>query len=79
MTGRYVNRREASELLRNRYGIRVAPATLAKWASISSDGPPMTRFGSRGVLYEVETLIHWAESKLSAPRRSTSDKGELAQ
>ncbi len=68
-----LNRHEASDFLSN-LGLRVAPATLAKYASIGG-GPVMRRFGRR-VVYEVQALLDWANSRLSPPRRSTSDPGE---
>jgi hypothetical protein len=66
----FLNRREASEYLKNR-GLPGAVATLAKLACVGG-GPVMHRFGARRVLYLPADLDAWAESKLSA-RCGTSD------
>ena len=68
----YVNRREASEFL-TRLGLRVAPTTLAKYSCVGG-GPTMRHFGRR-VVYDVDALLDWANAKLTAPCRSTSDAG----
>lgn len=66
----FLTRREASDFLQSR-GVRVAPATLAKYAT-TGGGPLMRKFG-RNVIYEVSALVDWVDSKLTAPQRSTSD------
>lgn len=67
----YITRKEASDFLKER-GLPVAPTTLAKYASLGG-GPPMHHFGRR-VLYNPATLLDWANSKLSGPSQSTSDR-----
>ena len=67
----FLTRREAAELLTDTV-FPIAPATLAKWASTTTGGPIMRKFGRR-VLYERQVLLDWANSKLSAPIRPTSD------
>ena len=67
---RLLNRKAASQLCDDR-GIPFAVSTLAKLASVGG-GPPMRKFGRR-VLYEPEALSAWIDSKLTAPRQSTSD------
>ena len=47
------------------HGYKVAPATLAKLASIGG-GPVYRRFG-RKPLYTSSDLLEWAESRCSAP------------
>ena len=68
----YLERREAAEFLKV-IGLRVSPNTLAKYATIGG-GPIMRHFGRR-VVYEVDALKEWANAKLTAPCRSTSDTG----
>ena len=53
------------------HGYKVAPATLAKLASIGG-GPVYRRFG-RKPLYTSSDLLEWAESRCSAPIGSTSE------
>lgn len=52
-------------------GFPVSKATLATMAS-RGHGPIYRRFGPRA-LYRWGDLITWAEGRLSAPRRSTSE------
>lgn len=65
-----LKRREAAEFLTG-LGFPVAPATLAKYASVGG-GPVMRKFGRR-VVYERQALIDWANGKLSPSCCSTSD------
>lgn len=65
-----LDRRAASALLSG-FGITCAPATLATLAS-RGGGPPYRKFGTR-VLYRPGDLVAWAESRLTPPRRSTSE------
>jgi hypothetical protein len=71
----YLRRKAASEYCTAR-GFPVAPATLAKYATLGG-GPEFRKF-SRFPLYELPALDRWIESKLTGPRRSTSDTGEGA-
>ena len=52
-------------------GFPVSKATLATMAS-RGQGPIYQRFGPRA-LYRWGDLLSWAEGRLSAPRRSTSE------
>lgn len=52
------------------HGFKIAPGTLATKAT-RGGGPPYRSFG-RTPLYRWEDALAWAESRLSAPRRSTS-------
>jgi hypothetical protein len=63
-------RKGASAFLNER-GYPTTPNTLTKLAS-TGGGPIYRLFGNRA-LYEDDDLLAWAESKLSAPRRSTSE------
>jgi hypothetical protein len=58
------------------HGLQEAPATLAKKAC-AGGGPEFEYFG-RIPYYRTESLDRYAESRLSGPRRSTSDLGEAA-
>jgi hypothetical protein len=57
-------------------GFPISPKTLATKAS-RGGGPPFQRFG-RIPLYTWETALRWAESRLSAPMRSTSEVADAA-
>lgn len=70
-TDRRLTRREAADFLTGR-GYRVAPATLAKYATVGG-GPIFESFGRRPI-YKPADLLAWVTSKSTGPRRSTSDK-----
>ena len=67
---RFLDRREAAAFLTER-GYPTARTTLAKLFSIGG-GPPVQHFG-RKPLYAPRDLVTWAESRLSAPRRNSSE------
>ena len=69
-TGAFLTRPQAAEYLAAR-GLPVAKSTLQKWAT-TGGGPPYRIFGIRA-LYTRDELDLWAERKLTAPRRSTSE------
>ena len=69
-TKRRHTRSGAAEFLQAR-GYPVAAGTLATKAT-RGGGPPFEKFGNVA-LYEEEALVRWAESRLSAPRRSTAE------
>lgn len=69
----YLSRKQASAHLAER-GLPVAAATLAKLAVVGG-GPEFHKFG-RFPRYTPEALDAWAATKLSGPRRSTSDMGD---
>lgn len=66
---RFLDRAEAAQYLTER-GLRVSKNTLQKWVTVGG-GPTYRRFGHRAV-YVREDLDAWAESKLTAPRRTYS-------
>ena len=68
---RRLRRTEASEYLKERWGIDRAPSTLAKLACIG--GGPRFQRANRIPLYAPEFLDEWAQEILSPPMRSTSD------
>jgi hypothetical protein len=65
-----LRRGDAANSLREA-GYPIARATLATLAS-RGGGPAYRRFG-RVPLYRWGDLLEWAESRLSAPMRSTSE------
>jgi hypothetical protein len=67
---RFLSRKQAAAHLAER-GLSVAVATLAKYAVIG--GGPVFRLFGRLPRYTVEELDRWAESRLSAPQRHTSE------
>lgn len=74
---RNLNRREASTLLDDEFGIKLAVSTLAKVYCIRSDGPPVRHFGSKP-MYQAGELRAWARARLSAPTRSSSERPSRA-
>jgi hypothetical protein len=69
---RYFRRRkEAGAYLKGKFGFG-SEKTLAKLACIGG-GPEFHKAGSI-VLYAQEALDIWATSKISGPKRSTSDQ-----
>lgn len=70
-----LRRWEASRHLRDRHGIELAVATLAKLACIGG-GPPFQKAG-RTPLYPVELLDAWATARLGAVVRSTSERAHV--
>jgi hypothetical protein len=67
-----LRRSQAARYLREMHGIPIAPATLAKWFCIRSDGPPAFCSG-RIPLYPRAELDVWAVRRLGTLRTSTSD------
>jgi hypothetical protein len=65
-----LRRGDAAHALREA-GFPIARATLATLAS-RGGGPAYRRFG-RVPLYKWSDLLYWAQSRLSAPMRSTSE------
>jgi hypothetical protein len=67
----YLDRAEAADYLTER-GLKTKKGTLQKYATIGG-GPPYRRFGNK-TIYTPDDLDQWAEEKMSAPRRSTSER-----
>ena len=74
---RFLSRRDASNYLHKTRGIKRAPKTLAKLASIGG-GPAFRKDGIR-VLYDPADLDAWAESILSPLVSSTAELAALKQ
>jgi hypothetical protein len=68
---RPLDRREASQYLLEKHGIRRSPGTLAKYACVG--GGPTFRKANRGVIYEPAALDAFAAEITSAPIRTTSE------
>lgn len=64
-------KRKAAATYLTERGFPTSPNTLAKLATIGG-GPVFQKYGNHA-LYTDANLDAWAEAKLSAPRRSTSD------
>jgi hypothetical protein len=71
MAKTYRTRKGAAAYLTWERGLPTSPNTLAKLATVGG-GPVYQRFGNHA-LYTDDNLDAWAEGKLSAPRRSTSE------
>jgi hypothetical protein len=65
------SRVRAADFLTNEYGCATSKRTLEKLAC-SGGGPTYRLFGRR-VIYRKSDLIAWAESRMSTPRRHTSE------
>lgn len=70
----YLGRSEAAEFLGAR-GLPISRRTLEKMACCGG-GPPYRTFGRR-CLYEPESLLGWAISRLSPQRSTTSEANPL--
>lgn len=68
---RPLDRREASQYLLERHGIKRAAGTLAKLASIG--GGPLYRLAGRQAIYELPHLDEYAAHITSAPAVSSSE------
>ncbi|XYD10510.1 hypothetical protein R1A27_08580 [Methylobacterium sp. NMS12] len=68
---RPLRRWEVSAYVKDRFGIDIAPSTLAKLASIGG-GPPFYK-NARAPLYPVDLLDEWALARRGNVVRSTSE------
>jgi hypothetical protein len=69
-----MRRQMASKYLKWKYGIDFAPATMARYFSQRSDGPPAYIAGNRFPLYPKSGLDRWAHQRLGKLCRSTSEQ-----
>jgi hypothetical protein len=67
---KFLRRAAAGEYLKQTYGVG-SRRTLAKLAVVG--GGPEMRYIGRLPVYTIAALDEWAQSKISGPRRSTSD------
>ncbi len=61
----YLNKKQASAYLANELGLRVSDKTLSKYIT-TGQGPKYFKFGWR-VVYTIDNLNDWVNSKLSKP------------
>jgi len=66
----YLRRDQAAQYIRDVWGIPCSPTWLAKLAVVG--GGPVFRKAGRFPIYSAADLDAWAESRIGAPRRSTS-------
>ena len=71
-----LRRTEAASYVTETWGIPCSPKTLAKYAVVG--GGPLYRKAGRLPLYETAALDAWAQARIGAPQRSTSDAREAA-
>ncbi len=69
-TTRYLRRADAAHYVRTTWGMPCSPKWLAKLAVVG--GGPIFRKAGRFPLYAASDLDSWAETRIGAPRRSTS-------
>jgi hypothetical protein len=69
--GPYLRRRDAAIYLKDRWGLRCSEQTLANYAT-RGNGPVFQRYG-RDVVYSTTNLDEYAQARMSAPMRSTSE------
>ena len=67
---RYFRRLEAAAYVQSSYGFPCSPRWLAKLAVIG--GGPIFRKAGKTPLYAPADLDAWAQSRIGAPRKSTS-------
>ena len=65
--------REASAYLHDRHRVIRAPATLNKLRVVGG-GPEFRRIGAKQIVYCEDALDTWAESLISEPLASTSQR-----
>jgi hypothetical protein len=70
-TAFFLRREEAARYVKERWGVPCARATLAKLAVIG--GGPLYRKAGRTPIYAPADLDAWAQARIGAPQRSTSD------
>lgn len=68
-----LDRKQAATFLTVEMGLKTSAATLAKWYSTRSDGPPVEHWG-RYPKYRKGRLRRWATERLTAPRTSSSQE-----
>jgi hypothetical protein len=66
------NARDASNYLRDKFGISRTPSTLAKLRVLGT-GPEFVKVGNRDVAYPEPALDAFAEALIGRPVRSTSE------
>ncbi len=67
----YFNTAEATQYLRERFGIRRATTTLCR-LRVQGGGPRFVKHADRAVTYRSDDLAEWAGERLSRSRRVSS-------
>jgi hypothetical protein len=70
--GKYLCKKEASRYLKNEFGLSVSDKTLSKYIT-TGGGPKYYKFGWR-VVYTVETLTEWVNSRMSKPLQGSFEE-----
>jgi hypothetical protein len=68
---RYLRRVDAARYIELTYGFPCSPRWLAKLAVVG--GGPIYRKAARTPIYAPADLDAWAQSRIGAPQKSTSD------
>lgn len=68
---KYLRRNEAASFVREKWAMPCSPKWLAKLAVVG--GGPIYRKAGRYPIYLPADLDAWAQSRIGAPQRSTSD------
>lgn len=69
-------RKPFAAALKDETGVDVSPRSLEKYAT-TGDGPPYVIFARRAY-YDLDEGIAWVHSRLSVPRRHTSEARDAA-
>jgi hypothetical protein len=69
---RYLRRVDAARYVESSYGFPCSPRWLAKLAVVG--GGPVFRKAGRMPIYAPADLDGWAQSRIGAPKKSTSDR-----
>ncbi len=69
-TPHYLLREDAARYIRDTWGVRCSPKTLAKLACVG--GGPAYRVAGRAPLYETELLDEWVRARIGPLVQSTS-------
>jgi hypothetical protein len=67
----HLTRVEAAKYLTDELGLPTTKGTLQKLATVGG-GPPYDLYGNKSI-YKPSNLNRWAEEKMTAPKRSTSE------
>jgi len=68
----YLRRDNAAQHVRDTWGLPCSPRWLAKLAVVG--GGPIYRKAGRTPIYAPADLDAWAQARIGAPQKSTSDK-----
>ena len=69
---KFLNKKEASLYLSNELGLTISDKTLSKYIT-TGGGPKYFKFGCR-VVYTIDSLNDWVNSKLSKPLQGSYEE-----